>query len=417
MIAFASMEPVPTNPDEQPQTVSTNTNGCNGRDRGRDEGGNGNADFKRKLNCYKCGKYGHFAAQRPKPEKSVAPEVKKPKPVPVRAITRSSRVIIEELRRDELAPLKNQDHYEVLRRLGRGRYSEVFEGMNIINQQSCTIKILKPIKKRKLKREIKVLQTLFGGTNITQLLDIVRDPLSRTPSFIFEYVHNTDAKVLYPSLTDFDIRYYIFQLLRALDFSHSQGIMHRDVKPSNVMIDHEQRKLRLIDWGLAEFYYPNKEYNVRVASRYFKGPELLVGLQQYDYSLDMWSLGCMLAGMIFRMEPFFHGKDNTDQLLRIVQVLGSSELHDYLHKYQIELGEDVSPSIEGQRKRTWSEFRTSANEHLVNPVVEDLLDGLLRYDHQERLTASEAMMHPYFHPVTHQDSLALPLEVGLELSA
>ncbi|KAI5077288.1 hypothetical protein GOP47_0007112 [Adiantum capillus-veneris] len=313
----------------------------------------------------------------------------------------------------------NQDHYEVLRRLGRGRYSEVFEGMNIVNHQSCTIKILKPIKKRKLKREIKVLQTLFGGTNITQLLDIVRDPVSRTPSFIFEYVNNTDSKVLYPRLTDFEIRYYIFQLLKALDFSHSQGIMHRDVKPSNVMIDHEQRKLRLIDWGLAEFYYPNKEYNVRVASRYFKGPELLVGLQQYDYSLDMWSLGCMLAGMIFRMEPFFHGSDNTDQLLRIVQVLGSSELHDYLNKYQIELGEDVNPSIEGQRKKTWSEFQTPTNEHLFNPLVEDLLDGVLRYDHQERLTASEAMMHPYFHPVKKQENLPrpLPLEVGLQLSA
>lgn len=61
------------------------------------------------------------------------------------------------------------------------------------------------------------------------------------------------------------------------------------------MIDHEKRKLRLIDWGLAEFYHPGKEYNVRVASRYFKGPELLVDLQDYDYSLDMWSLGCMFA--------------------------------------------------------------------------------------------------------------------------
>lgn len=126
--------------------------------------------------------------------------------------------------------------------------------------------------------------------------------------------------------------------------------MHRDVKPHNVMIDHELRKLRLIDWGLAEFYHPNKEYNVRVASRsvsftniliymlivvslmlmfvfyvaagdkelegfyiqfiaidllsfellfrYFKGPELLVDLQDYDYSLDIWSLGCMFAGMV-----------------------------------------------------------------------------------------------------------------------
>jgi casein kinase II subunit alpha len=104
--------------------------------------------------------------------------------------------------------------------------------------------------------------------------------------------------------------------------------MHRDVKPHNVMIDHEQRKLRLIDWGLAEFYHPSKEYNVRVASRYFKGPELLVDLQDYDYSLDMWSLGCMFAGMIFRKEPFFYGHDNYDQLVKIakVWVLGLSEI-------------------------------------------------------------------------------------------
>jgi casein kinase II subunit alpha len=77
-----------------------------------------------------------------------------------------------------------------------------------------------------------------------------------------------------------------------------QGIMHRDVKPHNVMIDHKQRKLRLIDWGLAEFYHPGQTYNVRVASRYFKGPELLVNLRDYDYSLDLWSTGCMFAGMM-----------------------------------------------------------------------------------------------------------------------
>ena len=75
---------------------------------------------------------------------------------------------------------------------------------------------------------------------------------------------------------------------------------------------------------------------MRVASRYFKGPELLVDYQMYDYSLDMWSLGCMLASMIFRKEPFFHGHDNYDQLVRIAKVLGTEELYEYLGmRYQL----------------------------------------------------------------------------------
>ncbi|VDN20851.1 unnamed protein product [Gongylonema pulchrum] len=205
------------------------------------------------------------------------------------------------------------DDYQLVRKLGRGKYSEVFEGIRSPMDDKC------PVKKKKIKREIKILENLRGGTNIVTLLDVVKDPISRTPALVFEYVNNTDFKQLYQTLTDYDIRYYLYELLKALDYCHSQGIMHRDVKPHNVMIDHEKRTLRLIDWGLAEFYHARQEYNVRVASRYFKGPELLVDYQCYDYSLDMWSLGCMLASMIFRKEPFFHGHDNYDQVC--IQIL------------------------------------------------------------------------------------------------
>merc|ERR1711865_417011 len=138
----------------------------------------------------------------------------------------------------------------------------------------CVIKILKPVKKKKIKREIKILQNLCGGTNIIQLLDVVRDPQSKTPSLVFEYINNTDFKLLYPTLTDYDIRYYIYELLKALDYCHSN---------------------------------------------------------------DMWSLGCMFAGMIFRKEPFFHGHDNYDQLVKIAKVLGTEELFRYLDAYDLEL--------------------------------------------------------------------------------
>mmetsp|Transcript_19709 Transcript_19709/g.64087 ORF Transcript_19709/g.64087 Transcript_19709/m.64087 type:complete len:371 (-) Transcript_19709:96-1208(-) len=295
----------------------------------------------------------------------------------------------------------NQDNYEVVRKVGRGKYSEVFEGVKNGNER-CIIKILKPVKKKKIKREIKILQNLTGGPNIIKLLDIVREPQSKTPSLIFEFVNNIDFKVLYPTLSDFDVRYYILELLKALDYCHSQGIMHRDVKPHNVMIDHEKRQLRLIDWGLAEFYHPCKEYNVRVASRYFKGPELLVDLQDYDYALDMWSTGCMLAGMIFRKEPFFNGNDNYDQLVKIAKVLGTEELYAYLDKYGIELDPHLQGLVGRHARKPWSAFINSDDQHLVSPEAIDLLDKLLRYDHQERLTSREAQGHPYFHPVRQQ---------------
>ncbi|XP_069757189.1 casein kinase II subunit alpha' isoform X2 [Narcine bancroftii] len=339
--------------------------------------------------------------------------------------------------------LGNQDDYQLVRKLGRGKYSEVFEAINITNNEKTVVKILKPVKKKKIKREIKILENLRGGPNIIKLLDVVKDPVSRTPALVFEHIDNTDFKIL----VDYDIRFYMYEILKvipavsvpfpspppftdgsltgnnsaeigvgprllprqclhhlALDYCHSMGIMHRDVKPHNVMIDHAQRKLRLIDWGLAEFYHPEQEYNVRVASRYFKGPELLVDYQMYDYSLDMWSLGCMLASMVFRKEPFFHGHDNYDQLVRIAKVLGTDELFDYLKKYHIELDPRFNDTLGQHSRKRWEQFIHSENRHLVSPEALDLLDKLLRYDHQQRLTAKEGMEHPYFYPILKEHS-------------
>jgi len=298
----------------------------------------------------------------------------------------------------------DQEDYEVVRKVGRGKYSEVFEGINIQNNERCIVKILKPVKKKKIKREIKILQNLCGGPNIVKLLDVVRDPQSKTPSLVFEFVNNTDFKILYPTLSDYDIRYYLHELLKALDYCHANGIMHRDVKPHNVMIDHTQKILRLIDWGLAEFYHPQREYNVRVASRYFKGPELLVDMQEYDYSLDLWSFGCMFAGMIFKKEPFFHGHDNYDQLVKIAKVLGTGDLNKYLEKYNLELDPQFNTLLGSYSKKQWSRFITVENQNLATNDAIDLLDKLLKYDHQERLTAKEAMAHPYFNVVREKEN-------------
>lgn len=145
---------------------------------------------------------------------------------------------------------RQQDDYQLVRKLGRGKYSEVFEAVNVTNNDKCVVKILKvhtqrshyatfdeypleqhqrqmvgdansqrfsllqPVKKKKIKREIKILENLKGGTNIITLQAVVKDPVSRTPALIFEHVNNTDFKQLYQTLTDYDIRYYLYELLK-----------------------------------------------------------------------------------------------------------------------------------------------------------------------------------------------------------
>lgn len=297
----------------------------------------------------------------------------------------------------------SQENYEVVEKLGRGKYSEVFSGIELKTGADCVIKVLKPVKRKKIKREITILQNLVDGDNIISLFEVVREPELKTPALIFESIRNLDFRVLYPTFSDYDIRYYMYQLLKALDYSHSMGIMHRDVKPHNVMIDHEKRKLRLIDWGLAEYYHPGTEYNVRVASRYFKGPELLVDFRLYDYSLDLWSYGCVLASMVFKKEPFFHGKSNVDQFVQIVRVLGSDDLYKYLLKYNLTLGDEYD-DFGYYTRRPWRRYINESNQDLVCDDFLDLIDKLLRYDHQERLTAKEAMAHPYFDMVRNSPS-------------
>lgn len=87
---------------------------------------------------------------------------------------------------------RTQDNYEIIRKVGRGKYSEVFQGINITNNQKCVIKALKPVKKKKIRREIKILQNLAGGTNIVGLLDIVRDPIVSFVVVRFHKVFNND---------------------------------------------------------------------------------------------------------------------------------------------------------------------------------------------------------------------------------
>lgn len=109
---------------------------------------------------------------------------------------------------------------------------------------------------------------------------------------------------------------------------------------------------------------------------------MLVDYQEYDYSLDMWSLGAMFASMIFRKEPFFHGNSNADQLVKIAKVLGTDDLFEYLDKYDIELDPQYDDILGRFPKKSWHGFVNTENQRFFSNDAIDFLDKLLRYDHR-----------------------------------
>lgn len=308
------------------------------------------------------------------------------------------------------------DGYDAYRKIGRGKYSEVFAGMKQSTEEPVIIKILKPVKKKKIRREILAMKHQIGMPYSSQLIDVLKDPVNRVTTLITRFNEDEDFKTLFPRLSPNHARIYMYQLLWALDHAHSQGVMHRDVKPQNVVIDHDNQVLRLIDWGLAEFYHPNTEYNCRVASRYFKGPELLLNMRDYDYSTDMWSFGATFAGLIYVVHPFFNGSDNLDMIDKQARVMGSEDFFQYMKKYKIEDPEGEYTRLIGNHKKKGLDlYINNVNKHLATDDAVDLLSKLLVVDHNERLSAKEAMAHPYFDPVrsyvvTQHDQLAEQLK-------
>lgn len=383
--------------------------------------------------------------------------------------------------------VRSTDDYLLTRRLGTGKFSDVFEAVDVEKEQRllqqepyycksrttrtsttsthsisdssiatvdprtvCVIKCLKPVSERKIRREILVLHRCGHLLNLARLEAVVIDDpktteagghkaaddfhLPRMPSLVLEHAGPGSQWLCHGQspttnagqanncdyyLSDYEIRYYLYHLLLAIDGLHSVGIMHRDIKPRNVLVNRLRSSgrapLMLIDLGLADFYLPGVSYNVRVASRHYKSPELLVGYELYDYAIDLWGVGCILAGLLLRREPFFRGKDNIDQLGKILAVLGTDELLAFLVKYNVQVTTDVEQEIlkyHTQQQQQQQQHRDGIPQYhnkrqalldcratdcpIPNREGMDLLEKLLVYDHEARLTAQQAMQHPFF---------------------
>lgn len=192
---------------------------------------------------------------------------------------------------------RNNDNYVITEQIGSGGFSKVFSAFHTTKLISVAIKVLKPIKAEKIVREIKALSAMRDAPNAIQLLDIIKCNKTKQSALVFEQIDNLqDSLYLFPTLPATEVRRVLYILLETLNFAHEKNIAHRDVKPSNVLVN-DEGQVRLIDWGLADFTDKQKR-KVTAGTLQFKAPEMLLAVYENDARVDIWSLGVMFAAMV-----------------------------------------------------------------------------------------------------------------------
>lgn len=285
--------------------------------------------------------------------------------------------------------------YEKIEFLGEGQFATVYKARDTVdNDKIVAVKKIKLGSRAEAKdginrtalREIKLLQEL-EHPNIIGLLDVFGH--RSNVSLVFDYM-DTDLEVIVKDtsivLTPANIKAYLLMTLLGLEYLHANWILHRDLKPNNLLVN-EQGVLKIADFGLAKFYgSPNRVYTHQVVTRWYRSPELLFGARIYSTGIDIWAIGCILAELLLRV-PFFPGESDLDQLSRIFQALGTPTEEKWQGFTQLPDYVQFKPFPKTPLKLIF----TAAAEDLLS-----LLEKLFALNPLERVTCSEALKMPYF---------------------
>ncbi|XP_057693445.1 mitogen-activated protein kinase 12 [Corythoichthys intestinalis] len=287
------------------------------------------------------------------------------------------------------------DRYRELKQVGTGAYGTVCSAVDVRTKTKVAIKKLyRPFQSelfaKRAYRELRLLKHI-KHENVIGLLDVFTADLSldRFNDFylVMPFMGTDLGKVMkLQRLSEEKIQYLVYQILKGLKFIHSAGIIHRDLKPGNLAIN-QDCELKILDFGLAR--QADSEMTGYVVTRWYRAPEVILSWMHYSQTVDIWSVGCIMAEML-QGKPLFKGNDHLDQLTEIMKITGTPS-QELMGKLQSEDAKNYIKSIKKVEKKDLRKVFSNANPQAVS-----VLERMLLLDPDERTTAADALTLPYF---------------------
>ncbi|CAH0041603.1 unnamed protein product [Clonostachys solani] len=294
---------------------------------------------------------------------------------------------------------RHPSSFQQLEKLGEGTYATVFKGRN---RQTGELVALKEIHLDSEEgtpstaiREISLMKEL-KHENIVGLHDVIHT--ENKLMLVFEYMDGDlkrymDTHGERGALPPTTIKSFMYQLLKGIDFCHQNRVLHRDLKPQNLLINNKGI-LKLGDFGLARaFGIPVNTFSNEVVTLWYRAPDVLLGSRTYNTSIDIWSAGCIMAEM-YTGRPLFPGTTNEDQIVKIFRIMGTptertwpgiTQLPEYKPNFQMYATQDLRNILQA-----------------IDPTGIDLLQRMLQLRPELRISAQDALQHPWFNDLVMQ---------------